>query len=142
MIATDADGWFTDLGVIAGTEYCYVARWQEETALTPELIVSTTGTPTGIPADCVGAGNAPPPAPTGFTSTYQNRSRIVLKWTAVSGRNIEVERDGVVVGFDADGWFTDTPLVAGTTYSYRIRWAFADGSFSEWTTASDFSTQP
>ncbi|MEZ5340100.1 MAG: hypothetical protein R2706_01245 [Acidimicrobiales bacterium] len=143
VIATDSDGWYTDTAVISGTEYCFAARWQGETALTPNLSVSTTGTPTGILADCSGAGLNPlPPAPTGFTSTYQNKSRIVLKWDAVSGRNIEVERDGLVIGVDSDGWFTDTPLAAGTSYSYRIRWAFADGSFSEWTAAVSFATSP
>lgn len=55
------------------------------------------------------------------TSPRQTRERIVLRWER--GTSVTILRDGVEVGTDSDGWFTDRGLIAGTTYSYTLRTA-------------------
>lgn len=42
----------------------------------------------------------------------------MLRWEATP---ITILRDGVEIGSDADGWFTDLGLAAGTTYTSEIR---------------------
>ncbi len=51
-------------------------------------------------------------------STRQTRERIVLNWDA-SGP-VTIRRDGVVIGSDSDGWFTDLQRSPGTTYTYTV----------------------
>ena len=75
-------------------------------------LVVTEVTVDGDPID------APPAVDLDLRSTLQTRERIVLRWEATP---ITVLRDGVEIGTDADGWFTDLGLTAGTSYSYEIR---------------------
>ncbi len=100
VIGTDDDGWFTDTGLQPGTTYTYVAT--TPAGATTTLSATTDGDP---PAEDLT-----------LVSTYQDRSRIVLKWDPKGP--IEITRDGIIIGSDDDGWFTDTNLQPGATYTY------------------------
>ncbi len=100
-IGTDNDGWFTDTGLTAGTTYSY--RIETPAGATASVEASTIGTPVDE---------------LDLTSTYQSRERIVLRWQP-SGP-VTIFRDGVEIGTDNDGWFTDLGLTAETSYSYRV----------------------
>ncbi len=94
----------------------------------------------GFARYCESAGGALP-APTGFTSTFQDKSRVVLRWNMVAGAaTYEILRDGVVVGTDNDGWFTDLGLAEGTTYSYEIRALTAGGDLGDLSPAISVTT--
>ncbi|MEM7338206.1 MAG: hypothetical protein AAF467_06140 [Actinomycetota bacterium] len=54
-----------------------------------------------------------------LTSPRQTRERIVLRWTPAA--SVTVLRDGVEIGADDDGWFTDLTVAPGTTYTYTVR---------------------
>ncbi len=60
----------------------------------------------------------PEAPPITLTSTYQNRTRIVLKWDPKGP--VDIYRDDVLIGTDDDGWYTDQNLDPGTIYTYRI----------------------
>ncbi len=45
-------------------------------------------------------------------------SLVVLKWPAAA---VEIERDGVVIAEDDDGWYTDRTVEPGATHTYRVR---------------------
>ncbi len=134
-IATEDDGWFTDIGLDEGTEYAYLVRGitanGEPGDFSTELLVSTTGTPVG--------GSLP--APEGLRSTFQDRGRIVLNYGEVDGAEFyEIFRDGVSVANDENGWFTDLGLDEGTEYTYRVRAVAADGTPGEMSDPIDVST--
>ncbi len=101
-VGVDADGWFTDLGLSAGTSYAYEVVAVDGRSGT--LVVDTVGTPVAEPL--------------ALSSTYQSRERVVLRW--LPAEQVEIFRDGVSVGVDADGWFTDLGLSAGTSYAYEV----------------------
>ncbi len=63
--------------------------------------------------------------PTGLASTYQNKTRIVLKYDDVPGQTLEIFREGVALATDTGGWYTDLAVVSGTSYSYQARWIVA-----------------
>jgi hypothetical protein len=72
-----------------------------------------------------GADRNPPSRPTNLTATPTASTRIELSWSpsvddhAVAG--YLVLRDGLHVGTAAGTSFTDTGVVAGTTYTYTVR---------------------
>ncbi len=83
-----------------------------------EVDFTDTGAPDELQfAEIAVTGQDAPPAPTmTLISTFQSRDRVVLKWDPKGP--VEISRDGAVIGTDSDGWFTDTGLTAGTTYTY------------------------
>ncbi len=86
------------------------------------------------------------PAPAGLRTTFQDKRRIVLNWQEISGAaSYEIFRDGLLVGTDDNGWYTDLGLEEGTTYSYQVRGVTAAGSpgdLSTTLTASTTGTPP
>lgn len=69
-----------------------------------------------------------------LTSTYQDRGRVVLRWTPAAA--VTILRDGTEIAQDNDGWYTDIGLTPGTNYHYEL---VADGQ----TVASlDVATRP
>jgi len=64
------------------------------------------------------------PVPEGLRYTRVEKKRIVLNWQATE--TVEIERNGVIIGTDSDGWFTDAGLESGTEYSYRVRYIGSD----------------
>ncbi len=58
------------------------------------------------------------------TSPRQTRERIVLRWER--GTAVTILRDGVEIGTDSDGWFTDRGLTPDTTHTYTLRSADGD----------------
>jgi len=75
--------------------------------------------------------------PTGLRQTYSGRDRVVLSWDSTGGQQIEIERDGSIIGTDSDRWYTDRNLSSGTTYQYRLRFV---GS-NTWSAPISASTQ-
>ncbi len=81
-----------------------------------------TGEISGEMVECGVDGPVTPgePTPEGLTTTRIERTRIVLNWA--ESADVEIERDGEIVGTDSDRWYTDLDLAPGTSYSYRIRY--------------------
>ena len=76
------------------------------------------------------------PVPEDLRTSFNDRSRIVIRWQPAA--SIEVEVDGVIVGTDSDGWYTIRDLDPGTEYSIRIRF---EGS-NTWSAPLVVSTNP
>jgi chitodextrinase len=72
-----------------------------------------------------GADRSPPSRPTALTATPTASTRVDLAWApSVDDASVAgylVLRDGQHVGTTGATTFTDTGLVAGTTYSYTVR---------------------
>ena len=113
---------YTDSGLTAGTAYSYLVRATDgggsEGASSAVLSVTTTGLPPAIPA------------PTGLVVTATTASTIALKWSAVagvSGYNVYrgpsagSENTRVNPGLVTGTTFTDSGLMAATTYSYVVK---------------------
>ncbi len=130
FLAIDDNGWFTDVGLEQGTEYTYKVRGVNAAGdvgdFSTEITVSTTGTPP----------NGTLPAPQDLTSTFQDKSRVVLNYGEVDGAaSYEIFRDGSLAGTDDNGWHTNLGLEQGTDYTYKVRAIAGDG------TPGDFSSE-
>jgi len=75
-------------------------------------------------------GNGPVlAAPATLQVTRIENRKVVLNYGLVAGaENYEILRDGVVVGTDDNGWYVDTELDEGSTYSYTARALDAAGN--------------
>jgi len=64
---------------------------------------------------------APPPVPTGLTGAAASMAQINTNWNASTGAaGYKVFRNGANVGTTSSSSFSDTGLVAGTTYTYTV----------------------
>lgn len=68
------------------------------------------------------------PSTISLTSPLQTRDRIVLRWNPVT--SVTILRDGVEIGADDDGWFTDRTVAPGTSYTYTVRSGGAEGTLT------------
>jgi fibronectin type 3 domain-containing protein len=123
---------FTDLTAVNGTTYYYV--------------VSGVGT-NGEGANSLQASAtpiAPPTMPTGLTATPGN-SQIALSWAAVSGAaSYNVKRSTsaggeITVASVAGNGFTDTGLLNGTNYYYKVSAVNISGESPD---SAEVSAQP
>jgi chitodextrinase len=70
--------------------------------------------------DVLGPAAAPPPAPTGLTTTPGDQ-RVALGWNTVTGAaSYTLYRDDTLLASPATAGFTDTGLVNGTAYTYQV----------------------
>ncbi len=68
-------------------------------------------------------------APATIRVTRTENRRVVINYGLVEGaESYEILRDGVVAGTDDNGWFVDTELEPGTTYTYTARAIDAAGN--------------
>jgi Zn-dependent metalloprotease/transcriptional regulator CtsR len=110
--------------------------------------LSTTDAWLAVGLTDVACGLAPPAAPTNLTAAPASSSRINLAWTdnAIDEEGFKVERstDGAsfaevaTLAANAEAW-TDTGLLAETTYTYRVR-AFGGPFFSDYTNDASATT--
>jgi hypothetical protein len=61
-------------------------------------------------------------APQNLVATPISSTRVDLSWTAVPSALIyQIERDGSIIATSATNSYSDTTVVASTTYNYRVR---------------------
>src|SRR6185369_12315287 len=116
-VAANSTAW-SNLNLNASTQFWYRVR-------------ATDGYNDSAPSNVASATTLPPPAaPTGLTAVTVSSSRIDLAWTdnATYEQGFKVERstDGVtflqvgLLGANTTSW-SSTGLLAGTTYTHRVR---------------------
>ncbi len=68
--------------------------------------------------------NTPPAAPTALQATAPDPTHVLLQWTASPDSDTagyRVFRNGTQIGTPVVASFTDTTVVAGTSYTYTVR---------------------
>ncbi len=118
-LGTSASPSYTDTGLAAGMTYSYTVSAYDPTGNTSAQSAAF-GASTSVPVD-----TTPPSVPSGLVATGATTTSISLGWTAstdpdsaVAGYN--VYRGGTKVGTSASASYTDSGLMAGTTYSYTV----------------------
>jgi pullulanase len=115
-VGTSATPSYTDSGLSAATAYTYAVSAYDASGNTSAASASISVTTL--------AAVVPPTAPTGLTAGTVTSSSIALSWTAstssagVAGYN--VLRNGTKVGTSTTTSYTDTGLLATTSYSYTV----------------------
>jgi hypothetical protein len=98
-----------------------------------------------------GSDTTPPTAPTGLTAAAASRSQINLSWTAstdnvgVTGYKVERCQGASCTTFAQIGTptattYSDTGLIASTSYSYRVRATDAAGNLSAYSSTASATT--
>ncbi|HYK87865.1 MAG TPA: kelch repeat-containing protein [Acidobacteriota bacterium] len=131
---------YDDSGLSASTTYAYRLRSSNPGGDSGYSNVASATTQAAVP---------PPSAPTGLTAVTQNSSAIQLAWTdnSTNETGFEVERAAAAAGpfyqiasLGANvTTFTDSGLVASSTYSYRIL-AFNSGGNSAYSNVASAKT--
>ena len=90
------------------------------------------------------ADTSAPTVPGGLTATPVSQSRINLAWTAATDNvgvtGYTVRRNGTVVATPSGTNFSDTGLVANTTYNYTVDAFDAAGNISNESTSAQATT--
>ncbi len=142
-IGTSATTAYTDSGVTAGTSYSYRVQASDTSgSLSPFSNVTTAST-------------SPPTAPSSLTATAASTSQINLSWTASTSSlglaNYIVQRcQGTgcanfaqVASFAATTTaYSDTGLLAGTSYTYQVQASDTVGNLSAFSNAASATTLP
>ena len=135
QIATPTTTSFTDTGLAASTTYRYRVRATDASGnLSGYSNVASATTP-AVP------DTQPPTAPSNLRAASAGSTQINLSWTAstdnvgVTGYRVERCQGATCTNFaqiatPATTSFTDTGLVASTTYRYRVRATDAAGNLS------------
>jgi len=145
QVATTAAGVtsYSDTGLAPSTSYTYTA-----TASDPGGNTSAQSTSAKIttPAD-----TTPPSVPTNVAAIAPNSTQVNVSWTASTDLNYassaltyKVYRNGTLVKTTAAGAtsYSDTGVVASTTYSYTVAAANPAGNVSAQSTAVTVNIQP
>jgi len=142
QIATPTATSYSATGLTASTAYSFRVRATDAAGnLSGYSNVASTTT-----------SGADQTAPTGLTTSAVSTSEIDLSWTApTQSANLDgypVERctgagcsDFAVIAEPGTTSFSDTGLVAGTSYSYRVRALNGDGTSSSYSNTSSATTQ-
>jgi len=126
QIATPTTTTFSDMGLAASTSYSYRVC-ATDAAGNLSAYSSTASASTPAPPD-----TTPPTAPTNLAATAASASQINLAWTAstdnvgVTGYRVERCQGAACSNFaqiatQTATTFSDTGLIASTSYSYRVR---------------------
>ena len=145
QVGTPAGTTFGDTGLLAGTSYSYRVR-ATDAAGNLSAYSNTSSATTAIAPD-----TTPPTAPSGLVATASGSSGINLTWTAstdnvaVTGYRVERCQGAgcstfAQVGTPAGTTFADSGLLAGTSYSYRVRATDAAGNLSAYSNTSSATT--
>jgi len=144
QVATLTGTSFNDTGLIAGTSYSYRVRAADAAGnlgAYSNIASATTPTP----------DTTAPSAPTGLSATAASSAQINLAWTAstdnvgVTGYRVERCQGAGCVTFaqvatPTGTSFSDTGLIAGTSYSYQVRAADAAGNLSAYSNVASATT--
>src|SRR5712672_644241 len=148
QIATTAVASYADSGLLNNTSYGYRVRATDAKGnLSSYSNVSYVNTPKGANSD-----TTPPTAPTSLAAAATSSTQVNLTWGAstdnVAVTGYFVERctgtncsSFVQVGVAGTTNFSDTGLIASTSYSYRVRAKDADGNASGYSNTSSATTQ-
>jgi chitodextrinase len=122
---------FTDTTVVAGVTYNYMIKAYD--AAGNFSVASNTATVT-VTTPVSTVDTIKPSAPANLTATASASTKVSLSW-GVSTDNVavtgyKITRNGTGVGYSTTGSFTDTTVVAGTTYSYEVQAYDAASNFS------------
>ncbi len=108
---------FTDTGLKAYTSYSYTVialdANQKQSAASAALVIKTPDL-------------TPPTTPTNVTLVSKTSTSVTIKWTAstdnVSVAGYDIYRNGIDIGWVGQGitTFTDSKLLANTTYKYQV----------------------
>jgi fibronectin type 3 domain-containing protein len=152
QIATPASTSYNDTGLVAGASYSYRVRATDGAGnLSGYSPVATAVTGTPPPPD-----TTPPTAPANLSATATSTSQINLTWTAstddvaVTGYRLERCQGAgcstfTQIATPGSTSYNDTGLVAGASYSYRVRATDAAanlGGYSNVAGATTLSTPP
>jgi chitodextrinase len=139
VIASTPGTTFTDVGLVADTNYIYSVRAYDAAGNHSEA----TATITVI----TGSGNSDiqaPTAPTNVTSPTKTSSSVSLTWTAsidnIGVTGYEILRGGAVVGTSATTSYTDNGLASNTNYTFTIKAYDAAGNRSAASSALSVTT--
>ena len=144
QIATPVGTTFNDTGLTASTSYSYRVR-ANDAAGNNSAYSNTASATTQTPPD-----TTPPTAPTNLTATAASTTQINLSWTTdnVGVAGYLVERcsgaacaNFVQIATPAGTTFSDTGLIASTSYSYRVRADDAAGNDSAYSNTASATTQ-
>jgi hypothetical protein len=112
-IATVSGLGFTDIGLLAGTQYIYAI--QANSTTTPEVTVVPGVAATTAPASStVGI-------PSALTVTSRTSATITIGWQGPSAASYDVLRSGIRIATVTGLTFTDIGLQADTPYLYSVR---------------------
>jgi len=145
QIGSVATTTYGDSGLAAATSYSYRVRAIDSAGNTTGYSNVATAT-TPAPADA-----NPPTAPAGLTATAASGSQINLAWSAatddvgVSGYLVERCQGASCANFaqiatPGTNSFSNTGLLAGTSYSYRVRATDAAGNLSGYSNVASATT--
>ncbi len=119
LTGTSATASYTDSSVTAGTAYSYTVAAYDTAGNTsaPSTALAVT-TPSG-------GTTSPPSVPTGLASGTVTAGSIPLTWTASTDSSgtlagYDVYRNGTLIGTSTTDSYTDSTVVASTTYTYTV----------------------
>jgi poly(3-hydroxybutyrate) depolymerase len=119
-VGTPAINSFTDSGLTAGTTYTYTVS-----------ATNVKGTSAkSAPVNATTTNAVVPPQVTGLTVGATTATSVALSWGLVSGAtSYDIYRNGAAtpIGNATATSYTDTGVVAGTTYTYNVAAANANG---------------
>ena len=144
QIGTSTTNIYSDSGLSAGTTYSYtVAAVDAKGNISAQSAYAEATTPSS------GSTSGAPSVPTNLSATAISSSQINLTWTASTGATeYKIYRygSGILVGTSATTTYSDSRLLAGTAYKYRVAASDAAGhtstqsAYAEATTPSSGST--
>jgi chitodextrinase len=127
QIATSPTNSFSNTGLNQQTTYSYtVAGFDAAGNSSAQSLAASATTPA--------LDTAPPSVPTGLVSSNVTANSLTLSWTAstdnVAVSGYQIFRNGLSIGSTSTTSYTDTGLVASTTYSYTVAASDTSGNVS------------
>ncbi len=114
LVGTSTTASFSDIGLVAKTTYTYEVS---------AVDVSGNEGQKSTPATVTTPDLTPPAQVTGLTANAVGETQVDLTWSANTEPDLDhynIYRDGVLVGTSTTTSFSDTGLVAKTTYTYEV----------------------
>ncbi|RUT47485.1 alpha amylase [Paenibacillus anaericanus] len=138
-VSTVTSTTFTDTGLVAGTTYSYTVKAKDAAQNASAFSTAATFTPPVVIPE-----TEPPTIPGNVTAVLNGTTSAIVSWSAstdnVGVTGYDVYRDGVKVSTVTSTTFTDTGLLAGTTYSYTVKAKDAAQNVSGFSTAATVTT--
>ena len=142
---------YTDSGLLPSTSYSYYLKAVDAlgnlSGASTVVVISTqvfAGTPPPTPVD-----TTPPSTPANLRATALTSNSVSLAWDASTGTvaitGYEVQRDGGKIATSVLNSYTDTTLVIGKSYTFRVKAVNANGissAFSNTITVTAESNPP